>query len=175
MGRADFSTTSTDHHAFLWKNGVMTDLGTVAGQTRSTAEGINSKGQVVGDANGNGWLWENGSIVDLNTLVLPGATLHVAGAAAINDLGEIVAGGLPTDGSEHVILLIPCDENHADDGGCDYSLVDTTTAAGIHPAQTIQTSAGAVNETKSSPSEMTTRTSFSRVNRNRRFGVLQQE
>jgi probable HAF family extracellular repeat protein len=133
VGRADFSPSSTDHHAFLWRRGArMIDLGTVAGQPLSTAEGINSHTQIVGDSLGNGWLWENGSIVDLNTLVPSNSTVHVAGAVAINDRGEIVAEGFPSNGDDHVVVLIPCDDDHPDVDGCDYSLaeVDSATRAG---------------------------------------------
>lgn len=133
VGRADFSPASTNHHAFLWRDGVMKDLGTPDGFLCSTAQGINASHQVVGDAGlcfmgGNGWLWENGSIVDLNSLVPPDSTVHVAGAVAINDRGEIVAEGLPGDGSSHVVVLIPCDGNHPAAVGCDYSMVDATAA-----------------------------------------------
>jgi probable HAF family extracellular repeat protein len=137
VGRADFSLSSTDHHAFLWRHGVMTDLGTVAGQTQSTAYEINSKTQVVGDANGNGWLWEDGSILDLNTLVPPGTTTHVEGAIAINERGEIVAAGLLANGNEHAIVLIPCDENHQGVDDCDYSLVDSLGAASARPSHDV--------------------------------------
>jgi probable HAF family extracellular repeat protein len=126
VGRADVSAGSTNHHAFLWRHGAMQDLGTPNGLVCSTAEGVNASGQVVGDSGlcgvgGTGWLWERGSIVDLNTLVSP-ANLHVAGAAAINDRGEIVAEGqtVPADGSLHVVVLIPCDEKHPGIEGCDY-------------------------------------------------------
>jgi len=129
VGRADFSPTSTDHHAFLWRRGQgMIDLGTVASQPLSTAHGINSHTQIVGDSNGNGWLWENGSIVDLNTLVPSNSSVHVAGAAAINDRGEIVAEGFPNNGGDHVVVLIPCDEVHRNVEGCDYNLVDVDAA-----------------------------------------------
>lgn len=126
VGRADFSPASTYHHAFLWKQGNgMRDLGTVAGQPVSTAYGINSHTQVVGDSLGNGWLWEEGSIVDLNTLAIPGSGVHVAGAIAINDRGEIVAAGITSSGNEHVVVLIPCDQGHPGIEGCDYRLVET--------------------------------------------------
>ena len=111
----------------------MKDLGTPDGFACSTAQGINARHQVVGDSGvcfvgGNGFLWEKDSMVDLNSLVPPDSTVHVAGAVAINDRGEIVAEGLPGDGSSHVVVLIPCDENHPSIEGCDYSLVDATTA-----------------------------------------------
>jgi probable HAF family extracellular repeat protein len=74
-----FASTSGDQalHGFLWNDGVITDLGTVNNEPCSTAQGINSKNQIVGIsfnciAGGFAWLWENGGpIVDLNTLVLP--------------------------------------------------------------------------------------------------------
>jgi probable HAF family extracellular repeat protein len=153
VGRADFSTSSTNHHAFLWRHGVMKDLGTVAGQANSTAEGINSGGQVVGDSNGNGWLWENESIVDLNNVVVPpDLNLHVGGAAAINDRGEIVATGLPGDGSEHVIVLIPCDGNHPGITGCDYSMVaaDETAMGASATPDAQETTGNADNTTRHS-------------------------
>ena len=131
VGRADFSPDSTNHHAFLWARGLMKDLGTPNGLACSTAEAINASAQIVGDAGvcfvgGNGWLWEDGSIVDLNTLVSSTTNMHVAGAVGINDRGEIVAEGqpVPADGSSHVVVLIPCDEEHSGIEGCDYNLAD---------------------------------------------------
>jgi len=40
-----------------------------------------------------------------------------------NDRGEIRATGNLPSGNHHAILLLPCDENHANASGCDYSLV----------------------------------------------------
>ncbi|MGO9088849.1 MAG: hypothetical protein ACLQBK_26900 [Candidatus Sulfotelmatobacter sp.] len=132
VGRAD-TPGSTSHDAFLWRHGVMKDLGAPDGFACSTAQGINASHQVVGDSGvcfvgGNGFLWEKDSIVDLNSLVPLDSTVHVAGAVAINDRGEIVAEGAPGDGSAHVVVLIPCDENHPAIDGCDYSMVDATSA-----------------------------------------------
>jgi probable HAF family extracellular repeat protein len=146
------------HHPFLWKDGVMTDLGLLYTDTAGVAYSINAKDQVVGlttpctlinprmDACegpiDHAFLWENGSMVDLQELVLPGfgVTLdcpHLGGhgcvgAYNINDRGEIAGQGVLSNGDTRDFLLIPCDELHSNIEGCDYSLVDTitTTTAG---------------------------------------------
>jgi probable HAF family extracellular repeat protein len=109
-------------HAFLWKNGVMKDLGTTDGLANSEAVFINSRAQVVGysftcdfsviDA----FLWEKGSIVDLNTLISPKSTLQLAIATYIDDRGEITALGVLPSGNVHAVLLTPCGEG---DDGCE--------------------------------------------------------
>ena len=107
----------------------MIDLGTLSNGSSSGAGSINSHGQIVGGdfvlggADLLGWLWEHGGpIVDLNKLILPGSGLTVTGGNIINDHGEIAAEGMLPNGDTHSILLIPCDENHPDIEGCDYSL-----------------------------------------------------
>jgi probable HAF family extracellular repeat protein len=115
VGRADFSPESTAHHAFLWKNGVMTDLGTLGPCLNSTAFVVNSKGQVVGDTGdcpggggGPSFYSENGQpMVDINTLVLPGSDIEVVDAIYINDKGEIAGGGYLPNGDFHAVLLVP--------------------------------------------------------------------
>ena len=48
-------------HAFLWKDGVMRDLGTPPGSTMSTAEALNDRGTVLaGDGLGGSFLWKDG-------------------------------------------------------------------------------------------------------------------
>ena len=54
-------------HAFLWKNGVMTDLGTAGADPCSFAFNVNLKGQIVGGSQNaecnpftHAVLWENG-------------------------------------------------------------------------------------------------------------------
>jgi probable HAF family extracellular repeat protein len=137
-------------HAFRWKNGVMTDLGTPSGDACSQAENINSIGQIVGASQSvqdcfgrftHAFLWENGGpSVDLNTLIPPDSPLLLTVAGLITDRGEIIGGGDPigctdNDACNHVYVLIPCDENHPDVEGCDYSMVDVNIAAESRPSR----------------------------------------
>lgn len=70
-------------HAFFWKSGVKTDLGTVAGDTCSEVHDMNASGQAVGtsgdcagDPSTNGFLWQRGvGLIDLNAFVPPGSDL----------------------------------------------------------------------------------------------------
>lgn len=131
-------------HAFLWRHGVMTDLGGLQENSISQAAFINSRSQIVGDSapcdfsSSTAFLWENGSIVDLNTLVPAGSPFYLFTSSFIDDRGEIAAFGTLPSGDTHAVLLIPCDENHTDIEGCDYSMVDASTApavpAAIHEA-----------------------------------------
>jgi len=129
----------TPAHAFLWKYGVMTDLGTPAGDLCSLALAINAKHQVVGfgwDCNnepppfGHAFLSEDGEpAADLNTLIPPNPGLQLIWAAYINDAGEIATVGTLSNGDIHAFVLIPCDEDHSDVSGCDYSMVNAASAA----------------------------------------------
>jgi probable HAF family extracellular repeat protein len=115
------------HHGFLWKHGVMTDLGTIGTDPCSRALSINSKGQIVGasatvcgGALTHALLFENdGPAIDLNTLVPPGSALALTEAIYINDRGEIAGVGVLANGATHAFLLIPCDEEHANDEDCE--------------------------------------------------------
>jgi len=118
-------------HGFLWKKGVMIDLGTLSPFPNSDAEWINSNEQVVGKAASSDFsvqvavLWENGNpAVDLNTLIPQGSGLQLTEARNINDRGEISGGAVDSDGNSRAFLLIPCDEHHPGVEGCDYSIVD---------------------------------------------------
>src|SRR6187401_2604951 len=61
-------------HAFLYENGIMTDLGALAAGASSGAQGINDSGQVVGisstanDGPQHAFLYQNGTMTDLGTL-----------------------------------------------------------------------------------------------------------
>lgn len=64
--------TTAPRHAFLWKDGGMTDLGTLGGAT-STTTTINDQDHVAGgaqtpDGNLHAFLWRDGAMTDLGTL-----------------------------------------------------------------------------------------------------------
>lgn len=95
-------------HAALWKNGTVTDLGTLRGA--STATSINARGQIVGFSDlytGEGGrphavLWDAGHITDLGTL--GGDESY---AWRINDAGQIVGAASTVPGNfqtQHAFL-----------------------------------------------------------------------
>jgi probable HAF family extracellular repeat protein len=86
--------------AALWKNGEITDLGTLGGGYESIATAVNSHGQVVGFATNTipdadsmfglgyqtrAFLWQNGAMQDLGTL----STGTNAMALLVNERGEV--------------------------------------------------------------------------------------
>jgi probable HAF family extracellular repeat protein len=93
-------------HAFLYRDGVLTDLGTLGGDV-SVAYGINTLGQIVGwsaaepvradkpSTSNRAFLYEDGHMKDLTRHLTgplaPYVTLEAA--TAINDAGVIVANG----------------------------------------------------------------------------------
>jgi probable HAF family extracellular repeat protein len=84
------NTILSPSHAFLYKDGQMSDLGTLGGRI-SNGSGINSNGDVVGTSSlaasediYHAFVYRNGSMTDLGTL--GGVS---SGAADINDAGQI--------------------------------------------------------------------------------------
>jgi probable HAF family extracellular repeat protein len=153
-GKADLpGPLPQNHDAVLWRQGSMIDLGTLPGDSCSNAYYVNSRGQVVGTSENSvlcqiptgehAFLWEGGGpMVDLNSLIAPGSNLELTFALAINDSGEIVGTGVPSGCTnicvDHAYMLIPCDENHPDIEGCDYSPVEGSTVAASRAAATPQ-------------------------------------
>ena len=112
-----FTAGDEEFHATLWRNGQITDLNP-DGDCSSIAWAINSKGQIVGESFNcdTGALrtvvWNKESIIELN--------IPISEPININDRGEIAGVGLPhgcEDGDlcGHEFLLVPCDNNVAQD------------------------------------------------------------
>jgi probable HAF family extracellular repeat protein len=117
------TTSNAENHAFLYRDGTMTDLGALgplppgtpvfpggpAILSYSYAFAINNWGQVVGastSTNGQrAFLYWDGTMVDLNCLVKlthingPAGFLALTSASSINDRGQIVGEGSYWDGT----------------------------------------------------------------------------
>jgi probable HAF family extracellular repeat protein len=108
------------HHAFLWQDGVMTDLGVLSDTDSSLAEGINDSGVVVGSSYEDGgiltshrlFIWDSiNGMRDANNLLdssSAGWTLY--GCRDINNLGQIAGWGTNPDGQIRGLLLTPVPE-----------------------------------------------------------------
>jgi probable HAF family extracellular repeat protein len=169
-----WSTTAGDVtlRAFRWKNGHLTNLGSLYDDLCSLAFDSNSKGQVVGnsvpcDIGGasHPFLWENGGpMVDLNTLIPPDSGVVLNEGAFVNEKGEIVASATLDNGEVHTFLLIP--NGHDSDfdvavGAADPSLNDL--------ALVTQTSTKATPATLTLKKLTEIRARF--ANRHRGFGI----
>jgi probable HAF family extracellular repeat protein len=96
--------------ATLW-DGSIRDLGTLGGLS-SVAHSINSRGDVVGEAqtpagDHHAFLWQDGAMIDLNSLLAPNSGLVLESATAINDLGQIAGTGT-NGGVTTAFRLDPC-------------------------------------------------------------------
>ena len=99
-----FPVTGNDYHAFLWKDGTMTDLGTLGG-SNSKAYDINNKGQVVGEAKTSSetfhaFLWKDSTMIDLGTL----DGYSNSFAFGINNKGQVVGKAETSSGASHAFL-----------------------------------------------------------------------
>lgn len=108
VGTAETPTGPT--HAFLYRDGHMSDLGTLAGG-QSFASGINNDGLVVGDAlvaagDHHAFLYDGQRMRDLNDLIDPAAGWTLEYATAVNGSGLITGVGT-VGGAEHAYLLTP--------------------------------------------------------------------
>ena len=168
VGGGTFANAPFD--AYLWRKGVVTDLGALAGDCFSEAYAINESSQVIGDSfdcNGvfhHPFLWENGSIVDLNALIPADSPLELVAVGPLsfsvkplNERGEIAGVGVPVGIAPgdmpvlgHAFLLIPCDENHPNVEGCDYTSAELTAAVeGARAAANAEVSATVLRLRKS--------------------------
>ena len=107
-----FTASDGNMHGFLYSNGTMTDLGGLPGHTASAGEiliepsGINSSGQIVGEASYWGspysFLYSNGTMTDLGKF--PGTHSQISQANAINDKGQVTGYSYTSSGEYHAYL-----------------------------------------------------------------------
>ena len=106
----------TSTHAFLYSGGKLTDLGVLGAGIVSQAEGINDRGQIVGESTtscyrceGNelrAFLFDGRTMIDLNDLLPAGSGWQLSFAFGINNKGEIVGQGAH-NGQSHAFLMSP--------------------------------------------------------------------
>lgn len=98
------TTVSGQRHAFMYSNGLMTDLGTFIGGTTSEADAISDVGVVVGSSGINGvgpgfpeirqgFVWQQGKMSSVGALYCPCSFNVRYGTSAmngVNDSGEVV-------------------------------------------------------------------------------------
>jgi len=109
---------ASEERAFLYTNGVMTDLGTLENPAYvdrhfSAAHAINSFGHVVGISDASAFLYRDGIMIDLNKAIerdTGGVWPHISSVRGINDAGQI-AGSCYMSGAqgvtERACLLTP--------------------------------------------------------------------
>ena len=87
---------------FLWQDGVLRDLGALAGQN-AVAIAINERGEVAGhegrSPSGNGFLWQSGVTRDIGSLGAGGTRV-----IAMNNHGEIVGSSFTATGQRHAFV-----------------------------------------------------------------------
>jgi probable HAF family extracellular repeat protein len=103
--------SSGANHAFLYRTGRLTDLGTLPGGTQSYAYAINNLGQAVGASDSSASaqravLFDSGELRDLNGLIPASTGWILTEARGINDAGQIVGTGI-VDGQVRAFLLTP--------------------------------------------------------------------
>jgi len=117
---ANPTSTQSVQHAFLWSNGTVKDLSTIAGLDYfSEAEGVNDSRDIVGWTNTissvtggvlqRAFIYVEGTMYNLTFYLVGGPTVLLSDATAINCQGNISAMGTPaadSSGIVHDYLLV---------------------------------------------------------------------
>ena len=103
VGESD--TALFERRAFVYRNGTMTDLGTLHGGP-SIAFGINAGDQIIGTSDAIPFLYD-GRMVPIADLVDPSLGWVIASVKAINDKGQLAVSAFNGGPSEHAVLLTP--------------------------------------------------------------------
>lgn len=90
------SDSSNSQVPFVWRDGVMTPLPLLAGDTSAIALAVNNLGQIVGRSGNTAVMWIEGAVIALDD-----AGAVFSSANGINDRGQIVHAGptIPTASS----------------------------------------------------------------------------
>jgi probable HAF family extracellular repeat protein len=105
---------SAPEHAFLWRNGVMTDLHDSTDYTNSLAYALNNKGDIVGlewvrfVGSTSAVRFDKGRVVHLTDEAINLEDWQLTMAYDVNDGGVIVGYGYRS-GREHSYMLVPVD------------------------------------------------------------------
>lgn len=107
-----FTTDSGIVHAFVWQDGVLTDLGTLD-NNYSNANAINREGLVVGNSitqhgppTHHAIVWHKGVLTDLNDLIPSSSGWVLEYARDVNNVGQIAGYGT-IGGQQHSFLYTP--------------------------------------------------------------------
>jgi probable HAF family extracellular repeat protein len=132
VGFSDLS--NNQQRAFIWSSGTaMRNLGLLhASDGYSTANGVNSSGQVVGASGDFAFLWQSGSgMQDLGNLGGVGTIAY-----GINNLGDVVGSSNTSDGSTHAFFWTASsgmqDIGNLGIGSIAYAINDSEQVAGMY-------------------------------------------
>jgi probable HAF family extracellular repeat protein len=87
-------------HAFLWRSGTLTDLGSLGGDNISALD-VNERGQILGVSSGHAFIWERGRMIDLTPYGMP----EFPDINSFNNGGQI-AGSTYVDGTGYATVFV---------------------------------------------------------------------
>lgn len=87
-------------HAFVWRSGTLTDLGSLGGDNISALD-VNERGQILGVSSGHAFIWERGRMIDLTPYGMP----EFPDINSFNNRGQI-AGSTYVDGTGYATVFV---------------------------------------------------------------------